>query len=360
MTGNSKPVFGPANRSHYEENQWALVPSSSSAEYIPDVAPTQRQREDGVPAIIKPLPNEDYLPALVAILHSIPLCRNILLAADVSLSNYRVGDDWWKGGASAQARTIEYTESMEANKQLEILHETQRLMAFLDSTNRAYGSVGGLQQLDAFKDVDLADSDLLRFFMAWGSAYEKQTSNRLTGVLKSKFKAAGQDQESFLLDATVVHDDSTIDKTLYDVLDNALFDASSTANAHIVELSDVLVFRLSSSKLNAKNLDCKFPATFYADRYLEENKSIVDEMFQHMGQYREQLTDLNGKVSKLKYHSTKKIRPGEQMETLKLLKTSMVAFQPKEDDLIEDPRNAQVLSQLQSVYNNIEHKLNGM
>jgi hypothetical protein len=69
---------------------------------------------------------------------------------------------------------------------------------------------------------------------------------------------------------------------------------------------------------------------------------------------------LDAHVAKRKYHTTKKVRPGEQVETLKLLQTSMVAFQPSPKDLIEDPRNAAVLVQLQALYEGIEKQLNGM
>lgn len=361
LIGNSRPVFGPANRDYYEAAQWALVPLTSSAEYIPDVAASQRKREEGSPAILKPLPNEDYLPALITILRSIPLFRNALLAPEITLDNYKVGDEWWKGTASTQARTVEYESSMETTHNLEIIHETQRLMAFLDKTDRAYGSVGALLQLEAMKnsriDPEQAEDDLLKFLVNWDYAYQTQTSKELNGVLKSIVRAQGQSQECFLLDGTVVHNDPKREKTLYDVLNDTLF-ASATQQAHIVDISNVLVFRLVSSKTDS-NLNCKFPATFYADQYLEENKMAVDTMFQDMNQYEQQLKDLDAEVDNLKYHTTKKVRPGEKMEVLKLLKSSMVAFQPKEDDLIEDPSNAATLSRLQAVYNNIEQKLNG-
>jgi hypothetical protein len=339
------------------------VPTTSSAELIPDAAPSQRKREEDGPAIIKPIPNDDYLPALITILHSIPLYRNALLSPEISLPKYTVSENWWKGEASTHARIVELGSSREAANELDILRETQRLMAFLDSTDRAYGSVGALQQLDAWKESQIplgserASDELLKFLVNWGSAYQNTTSNELNGVLRSMVKAGGQNQECFLLDANVVPNPLLPDKTLYDVLDDNLF-ASSVGNAHIIDISNVLILRLTNSKSDATGLDCKIPATFYADRYLEENKALIDDMFQEMDQYESQLKEVDAKVSKLKFHTTKKIRSGQQIETLKLLKTSMVAFEPKEDDLIEDPKSSAILAQLQSVYDNIERKLN--
>jgi hypothetical protein len=355
----SKPAFGPANRDYYENNSWALVPAAKSMELIPDAMAQQRKREEKSPAIIKPLPSGDYLPALLAIINTIPLYRNALLAPEVSLDNYNAGEEWWKGDAWPQARTIDYEDNRDNVLDLDIMHEAQRLMAFLDSTDRAYGSVGGLQQLEAWKasraTLDREDDELLKFLLNWATSYQKQTNKQLRGILTTEFIAGGQSQDSFLLDVNLVHSDPGADITLYDAMDESLLNPD--AMAYIVAPSDVVILRLHNPKPNATTLDCKIPATFYADRYLEKNRGVVEAMLQEMKQYNDQVKDLNEKADKLKYHTTQTIRKGERVETLKLLKTSMIAFQPTEDLLIENPDHATILFQLQSVYDNIERKL---
>lgn len=361
MIGNLGPAFGPATRDVYESSKWALVPHTTSAELFLDAAPSARKREENGPAIIKPMPNDSYLPALLTILHSIPLFRNALLTPQISCQSYWVGEDWWKGSASAPARTIDSSSSSETVHELDLIHETQRLIAFLDISDRAYASLGHLLQLDAWKQslplVEDLDDELLKYLINWSSAYQSHTSQaQLNGVLRSMVNAGGQNQESFVLDGSVIHYDPTAELTLYDVLDDTLL-SNSSGKAHIVDISNVLILRLTASKLDATSLDCKIPATFYADRYLEENKVIIDDMLLEVKQYKDQLKEINDKAQKLKYHTPTKSPKSERMDTLKLLKTSMKAFEPKEGDLIEDPRNSTIISQLQSVYGSIERKI---
>lgn len=321
-----------------------------------------RKREDGQPAILKPLPNGDFLPALLVILHSIPLYREALLASKISAENYFVGDDWWKGNGTSSSRMLDYSAGTGPAHDQEFLHEVQRLVAFLDSTDRAYGSVGHLLQLDAWKSFqwpsDASEhSDLLRFLLIWSSAYESQVGDiPLRGALKSVIMAGNEVMESFVLDVSVVQGNSGTDLTLYDVLDGALF-GSLTQNAHIGDISNVLIFSLSAAAPNATKLDCKIPAIFYADRYLEENKDVIDGMLLEMQHYEKQIADIDAKIEKTKYRTSKKT--GKRLESLDVMRISMRAFQPRPDDLVEDPRNETALQQLQSIYTAIEKKLKG-
>ncbi|KAF2012457.1 hypothetical protein BU24DRAFT_395363 [Aaosphaeria arxii CBS 175.79] len=362
----SKPMFGPANKDQvYDSNSWAMVPVSKSTEYIPDAVPVQRKREEEGPAIIKPTPNWDYLPSLISIIHTIPLFRNALLAPEISLRSYHAGEDWWKGSSTASKATVVFDSEDESPHDLDLIHEMQRLMAFLDRTDRAYGSIGALQQLDAWKKArddmtERPNDELLTFLLKWGDAYHNLTSKPLDGVFRSVISAEGQEQSSALLDANIIHHEPGTKMSLYDVLDENLFESVAGAGtAFIKSASDVLVFRLESSDAKGK-LDCKIPATLYADRYLEENKEAIAAMVHERKQCDARIKEIDEEAAKIKYHTTKKIRPGEKMETLKLLKSSMAAFQQKSDDLIHDPKNATILTQLQSLYDSIERKLNAL
>ncbi|KAF2004525.1 hypothetical protein P154DRAFT_543352 [Amniculicola lignicola CBS 123094] len=357
VIGNAAPVFGPATKESYEANNWALVTTTKSAEYIPDAVASRRKREEGGPVIIKPLPNSDYLPALLAILHSIPLFRNALLAPELPLQTYRLRDDWWSGHATAAALTVDGASIGDAYD-LSIIHELQRLMAFLDNSERAYGSVGGLFQLEAWTSERYPrandDSDVLRFFLTWSRAYENQAPQaQLDGVFRSSVIACGQREDFFILNTIVVRDDSTRDITLYDVLDSELR-GNPSQSAYIVDISNVLVFNIKAAKSDATGLDIKIPATLYADRYLESTKQDVDAMFSEMRQYEKQLTDIDSEAAKVKYHKTPN---GDKVESLALLKSGMKAFELTENDLIEDPRNTSALAELQSYYDYIERKL---
>ncbi len=357
VIGNSKPVFGPANRDHYDSSQWAMVPMAT--ELISDPVPSQRQREEGQPVILKPSPNFNYLPALIPILHSIPQFRNAFLSPTVSQKSYWMGDDWWKGSPSPPTRVIDLTIGATEANGLEVLYETQRLMAFLDNTDRIYGSVGSLLELDAWKEdqpnLDDPDDDLLKFLLLWSFAYQSQVPNaELNGILRSTVNAGGALRENFVLDGTVTRDDSRSDFTLYDVLDDSLF-SSAGGSAHIVDVSNVIILRLTSSRTTASDLGCRIPATLYADRYMEKNKHVIDSMYRDMSQYEYQLKEIDEQAQKLRYHMPRK-EGSKRVESLKLLRASMKAF---ESDDGTDSHNSEILGQLQSLYQNIETKLAG-
>lgn len=354
--GSLKPIFGPANRDNYDNN-WAMVLHSTSTELIPDAAACARRREEDGPAIIKPLPSGNYLPALLTILHSIPSIRNAFLCPEASLSDYNAGDEWWKGNPSIPARTVEYGTEDES-RDLELLYETQRLMALLDSSNRAYGTVGGLQQLETWSiersDLDQPDSDHLKFLLKWGDAYEKVSNKSLTGVLRTAFGIGNITKESFLLDPTVPN--QLNETNLYDVIDDELFESASE-RAHIIHPSNVLIFRLENPAPDATSTNCAVFPTFHADRYLESNKDVVDTILAAKRHHEGLIRDIDARAAKIKYHTSNIIRRGERLEVLQMLEISMKGFQPKPDSLIDDPKDADVLAKLQALYDNIERKL---
>lgn len=338
-----------------------MVPTAT--ELISDPIPSQRQRQEGQPAILKPSPNFNYLPTLIPILHSIPQFRNALLSPGVSQKDYWMGEDWWKGNASPSARIIDTTMGLAETHGRDILYETQRLMAFLDNTDRIYGSVSSLLELDAWKEsqppgLEDPDDELLKFLILWGFAFQAQVPDAdLNGALRSIVDVAGQRFESFVLDGTVTRDSSKPGLSVYDVLDDALFSAS-TGSAHLADISNVLILRLTSSKTDTSDLGCRVPATLYADRYLEKNKHVIDGMYGDMKQYEDQLRDIDAQVQKWKYHTPKK-EGAKRVESLKLLETSMMAFQHSEVDAEPKPEDAQVLAQLKDLYQSIETKLTG-
>ena len=359
VVGNMNAAFGPANRAHYDPSQWAIVPTAT--EVIADAYPSQRQRENGQPAILKPSPNFNYLPALIPILHSIPQFRNALLSPGVVDTDYWVGQDWWKGVASPSARIIDETKGLAETHGLDILYETQRLMAFLDNTDRIYGSIDALLDMDAWKEshppgLEDSDDDLLKFLLLWSFAFQAQVPNaNLNGALRSVVDVAGQQAENFVLNGNVMRTSSWQNLSVYDALDDALFSGSS-GTAHLADISNVLILRLTSSRTDASDLGCRVPATLYADRYMERNKHVIDEMNSDIKQFETKLDSISSQVQRLKYHTPNK-QGAKRVESLKLLETSMKAYQPPADDSESTPEDVAVLAQLRDLHENIERKL---
>lgn len=336
-----------------------MVPVTTASEFIADPIPSQRQREEGQPAILKPSPRFNYFPAMLTILHSIPQYRNALLSPAVSQDDYWVGDEWWKGSPTGQARITDTTVGWDEARGLDIIHETQRLMAFLDNTDRAYTTIESMLDMDAWKELEAPtlsdpDDDMLKFLVLWSTAYAKQDPNfQIDGVLRSAVNAQ-QRVDSFFLDSTVSKRDGR-ETDIYDVLDDTFF-PSPDGTAHIVDASNVLIFRLEGAKQDSNELGCRIPATLYADRYLEENKHVIQLIFDAMAGHNTQLEKIKDQTDKLKYHTPAK-RNSKKIDSLKLLKTSMKAFQPQEDAAEVNPKHAATLSHLQTLYESIESKL---
>ncbi|KAF2028373.1 hypothetical protein EK21DRAFT_90659 [Setomelanomma holmii] len=361
VVGNTHSVFGPATKDHYDTAQWAMVPTAT--EVIPDPAPSERQRKQGQPGFLKPSPRFNYLPALISILHTIPLFRDFLLASSVTQRSYWMGDDWWKGSPAIPARIIDTTTGLEEAHGLDILHETQRLMAFLDKSDRAYATVTSMLELDGWKEsrppMEDDDDDLLKFLMLWSAAYDAQVPDEpLDGWVRSVVNVGERSVQNFVFDGTIIREGANPGLSVYDVLDENLF-SSATGSAHITDISKVLLLRLTSATTNAQGLGCRVPATLYADRYLQVNKPVIDSMYHDMKQHEDQLKHIDTTVQSLKFHTPKneKIKP---VETLKLIETSMKAFQPREGHEDTDTQDAAVLAQLQSLHQSIESKLAGL
>ncbi len=361
VMGNSNPVFGPATRNDYDNASWAMVPATTASEYIADPIPKYRQREEGQPAILKPSPRFNYFPAMLTILHSIPQFRNALLSPAVTQHDYWVGDEWWRGNPSGRAHIIDSTSGWDEAYGLDIIHETQRLMAFLDNTDRAYATIESMLEMDAWKELEAPslqdpDDDMLKFLLLWSAAYAKQDPDfQLDGVLRSVVNAQ-QRVDSFVLDSTVSKRDGR-ETDIYDVLDDTFF-PSADGTAHIMDISNVLIFRLEGAKQDSNELGCRIPATLYADRYLEENRHVIQSMFDDMAVHNTQLDRIKDQADRLRYHTPAK-RNSKRIESLKLLKTSMKAFQPKEEGNELDPNDAATLSHLQTLHDSVETKLAG-
>ncbi|KAL1608222.1 hypothetical protein SLS60_003161 [Paraconiothyrium brasiliense] len=353
-------VLRPATQNYYDSASWALVPATTkSTEYIPDASLHDQIRKDK-PGFIKPAVGDNHLPALITMLHSIPLIRNTLLAPEISAVDYWRGEDWWKGNASASSITLSDDIGSEADSELELLYEVQRLMAFLDSSERTYASLESLVQLDAWAQPSFSSpdehtqNDLVKFLMRWSSMYQNHVSTAsLGGILCSDVNVNGQNQGSHVLEVDMGSiDPISAEPTLYDYIDELLF--TEFGSAHITKPSSVLILSLQPRGSKRK---CKIPAILYVDRYLEENRPAVEANFSDRKKYTEILSTLDAKVEDLKYHTPQKVQYPKKMETLTLLKNSMRAFESSSEAMTKSSRDTAVLARLQSLCEKVERQL---
>lgn len=151
-TSPTNPNFRDAESSQkYDPSQWALT-TTQTVEIFLEPSPVDRKRLLGEPAFLKPFNTGTNLSAALTILHSIPIAREALLAREYCHSDYGHADQWWNGQNIRMLRIINVDD--ETSRIPEEFVETQRLMAFLDQTTRAYGSIESLATMQGIQDDD--------------------------------------------------------------------------------------------------------------------------------------------------------------------------------------------------------------
>jgi hypothetical protein len=147
--------FAPAQENKkYIPSEWALT-TTVTQEVTQEPPPVERKRAPGTPAFLRPSFSSYYLAGALTILHSIPRARECFLARDYALPDYGYNPKWWTGEKIEVPRIIDldgprYSLS-DAKEEVE---EVQRLMAFLDGTDRAYGCVEVLGDLPKVREQD--------------------------------------------------------------------------------------------------------------------------------------------------------------------------------------------------------------
>ncbi|KAJ4327583.1 hypothetical protein N0V84_001972 [Fusarium piperis] len=283
----SLPYFGPASRSEYDQNSWAMVPVGPAKESSPtDPPPSKRKRAPGAPAFLV-LSNFDSgghkLGGLLTILHEIPIARNVLLGLGEHTSSYGHRNDWWKGqeilSPEVQAKMLsELRWEPRSHNETAFDEEVHRLMAFLDDTERAYGSASVLTEL--FPEVDGRVIER-KFYDLIDSRHGDQTQAIMQLAVLGKFHEDGDsdlDEVKFgLLDIDLSQNEDGSAKTLYEALDHIMWsDALGYDGIHagskmalFKETGEVLALNISG---DGPGNSIEIPQELYLERYLSTRK----------------------------------------------------------------------------------------
>ena len=332
--------FRPAERSEYPPDEWAMIVAKP---VMPNPEPEHRKRMGGAPAFLKPSGRQHYLPALLTILHEIPIAKEALLARDAILQDYGIGEEWWDGEAIRIRRVVALGEDEPPD--IPILIESQRIMAFLELTERAYGNVsvlGQIAEMDGDEHGNATDTVEGAFLDAWSAAvHEALPKSQLRDIFATRvtqLDSLNPDGEPDIGVYNVVKitteqlsqfpdqplsEEST---TLYDAFDSALWGSWSYDNPHTsyLEFGDVLVLHLEPRTSNEQSSAClcDCPATFYVDRYLEESLPRAQDMLQKQYNLRNQIK--GGRNTQERFRSVSNIRgkgkPFDAKELLKVVK----------------------------------------
>ncbi|KAI0897861.1 hypothetical protein F4806DRAFT_460249 [Annulohypoxylon nitens] len=308
--GTNLKYFGPANRSQYDNEQWAMVPTKANLDAEKaEPTPSQRKRQPDAPAFLRQT-KDHRLGHMVSIYHQIPLVRNILLQYGEPTKNYGHNSEWWRGqpilkheNLAAMARGESGWGSNETRT--EFTEELHRLIAFLDKTERAYGSIDPLvdtQEIDGTWTSDVEDR-LTNALKEAPSNPRFDMKDMITRGLvlpcvpppadDSELEGDGDSsgdgfQDFAFLDIALDSEQSSCVDTLYDALDQLLWtqglclDHEFPEGAHYAVLSklgEVLTARFSNAGLSKP---CEIPEVLYLDRYTEERKDLAMKFQTHM------------------------------------------------------------------------------
>ncbi|KAK5993638.1 hypothetical protein PT974_07073 [Cladobotryum mycophilum] len=282
----STPYFGPANRSDYDQGSWAMVPVGPAAAKMSDIpAPSLRKRVAGAPAFLiqgNTSVGNHRLGGLLTILHEIPLARNILLNCGAPAATYGYNNEWWKGQQILSTQALQKLQSGEAQwgeqgeARSDFEEEIHRLMAFLDSTERSYGTVSVLTDLTQ----DAINGPEKQFYEQLGHQYEKLFEPLCqVATLASVYgdDQGSEDARFGLLELEPPKSDYATITTLYESIDHLMWSDAfawnevheSSRMAMLKNMGEVLAIKFGG---DGPDDSLEIPMELYPEKYLVSRK----------------------------------------------------------------------------------------
>ncbi|PMD43684.1 hypothetical protein L207DRAFT_510194 [Hyaloscypha variabilis F] len=358
ITGTDQKYFGPATRSQfeYEQGNWGMVPlgKSSAQEIMLDPDPAERKRDLDVPAFLKPSVQENRLNALFTIYHEIPLTRNIFLKPMDVLPTYGYDPEWWTG------RNIELPSlsGEDSPDEQTVDRELQRLMAFLDKTDRSYGSAEALANMPDVKQTQRHwDNVEPAVLAAWRQLFAEENHGMVRKVFSKGVESEEQEDtpqgtEFAILDLQVPPEDSHLE-TFYDITDdmlwpNLLLRGEDFKCPYLSHVADVIAFRFEGNMESYKKID--IPPIWYPDRYLKESRQAALEMRQKKYEVHEALEQASRMEDYLTSYQMKGPGGGKVVKLQDLFKASLRHDEAEleEDELRDDPDLEEITTQRKS------------
>ena len=364
VTAPSTGTFGPAQREYYDTAKWSMtLPKSFAREILPNAEPIDRQRRPGTPAFLKPTSDALQLASFVKILHEIPMARDALLNIELLCPDYGYDTQWWDGEAIKQLRVVNVDEGYRNAQGQDFIYEMQRLMAFLDDTERAYGSIDGLTRLQNRPQ----DGDKTTGFLADWQRFTNQLvpDAQVSSVFESrglKRDSEGNIEKDQVFSCLPINVDSTMadnGSSLYDALDEAIWDGSDGADVFLKDVANIVTFSVTRSNNSGAGIGIEVPAIWYADRYLETSLPQAKE-------YQAQRTALDTQANVLEINREKlcKLRTPAVIDALSLLATAKLHFEQTATHLDDSRQTARTNGSIQmedrDKFNNVLEQLSAL
>ena len=335
---NKTQSFGPANRDYYPPNQWSLVTTSHAV--LPDPEPRQRVRMIGSPSFIKTNQEESRLPGLLAIYQQIPMACEALLVRDHVRPEYGTAKNWWQGDpVRVRGHVVSLDNTDQVDDPTPVIDEVQRLMAFLELTERAYGScdaliesIGSSKYRPWTSEID-ADAHLLTTWL--GECAEAETNEKLRDVFTTaafdKLNGDVISNQTFQVFILTLRYDLDGTPSLYDLIDEVLWGTWVVEHPSEVTFKPghILTFQFKSSGNPAE-----WPLVWYADRYLEKNKDKALHMLHEQNRIEEERNTLQMQQNKMEQVTSSKTKKNiAAADLLKVIKPYLSGEGPPIDEL---------------------------
>lgn len=280
------PKFGPATRDNYDNDQWSMVrvqPQES------DPPPSARKRPSEAAAFLacresNVVLRRHRLGPLVMMLHEIPATRNFFLLLERSSQSYGNNNQWWRG-EPIRPSADPAPEGWAAD--VDLVDELQRLVAFLDSTDRSYGTADSLRLTTSLKDV--AWDPIVRFYESLFNSSNAQEIPRMwTNVKIESGELGNRPQEFAILEFRVTNDTPDFLRSLYGQWDwvfwlNQETTLSKCADEDVDQIASIQVpSQVLTIRVTTDGPKIEVPETLYVDRYLESNLDMARTMRRKM------------------------------------------------------------------------------
>ncbi|KAF4450854.1 hypothetical protein F53441_6077 [Fusarium austroafricanum] len=306
ITGPSEPAapqFGPANREIYEASSWAMVPTGPIQDNSNEVAASKRKRTPGAPAMLvinSPQRGNHRLGGLLTIMHEIPIARNVLLSIGSPAATYGHNSDWWRGQEILAPEVLQKMAKEQSwdhgayTSSTAFEDEVHRLMAFLDSTERGYGSITVLA--DILDHPDSAGMEK-RFYEMLGQRHPDSIRPIMQVAALAMFHGGDleEDAKFGLLEIEHLRNEYSCIKTLYEALDHVMWSDTlgwdriheGSKMAFFKEMGEVLVLNTTG---DGPDDPFEIPLEFYPEKYLESRKDEARRIQRGWCQTKEQMT----------------------------------------------------------------------
>ncbi|EPS42568.1 hypothetical protein H072_3428 [Dactylellina haptotyla CBS 200.50] len=335
----------------YDSSSWAVTvagpPEANAIEIFLDPSPNERKRVPEQPAFLRPGTGSGSLGPLLTILHSVPASRETLLQRDHLLDDYGQNEKWWSGNVIQLPRVVvEDDPDPIPPESVEVVRETQRIMAFLTGTERAYGTAESVGSLPGIFDPD-PGVIISKYFMTIQDSIriinndpEMRTPLQSKAVrLSPKMEETSQTFEVF--DLTIRNSWVEQGGSLYDALDALFWDeeeVSDGTETYAEYFGEICTIQVRCEDPSKQPCGIDVPINLYFDRYTKDFKEEISKMKKAKAGIQSQIEELNAKERKIRLYSPM-TQPHRHLDMMKVMETTRKYFEQSSNPELANPED---------------------